>query len=56
MLEGIILLSHPTLKQKEVLSQWMGSSRFIWNAKCEENHYKTEFAKKNLPPLYSILP
>ena len=34
MLKGIKLKSHPTAKQKEILSQWMGCARYIWNAKC----------------------
>ena len=32
--------------QREVLSQWMGCARFIWNAKCDENRYYTTFARK----------
>lgn len=49
MLMGVKFKAYPTRKQKEVLSQWMGCARFIWNAKCEENHYLFSFAKRYLP-------
>jgi putative transposase len=49
MLLGITFLSHPTNKQKKIISQWIGCSRFIWNAKCEEENYLSIFAKKYLP-------
>jgi putative transposase len=49
MLLGIRLKANPTAKQKEILSQWMGCARFIWNAKCEEHKYYTAFAKKYFP-------
>ena len=49
MLKGIVLQAHPTQKQKKVLSQWIGCARFIWNAKCDENHYQQQFAKRYLP-------
>lgn len=34
MLTGIRLQANPTLRQKRILSQWMGCARYIWNAKC----------------------
>lgn len=46
---GIKLQANPTDYQKQVLSQWMGCARFIWNAKCEENLYYTRFACKYFP-------
>jgi len=49
MLTGISMQAHPTQEQKMTLSQWMGCARFIWNAKCEEDHYLTSFAKRYLP-------
>jgi putative transposase len=49
MLNGIKFKSIPTLSQKEIFSQWMGCSRFIWNAKCKEDSYLRKFAKKYLP-------
>ena len=49
MLQGIKLLAHPTEKQKQVLSQWMGCARVIWNAKCQDEQYMTRFARKYLP-------
>ena len=49
MLMGCKLKANPTREQKRVLSQWMGCARFIWNAKCEENHYLASFAKRYLP-------
>lgn len=49
MLMGIKLRAYPTVEQKTVLSQWMGCSRVIWNAKCEEWKYKSTYARKYLP-------
>lgn len=49
MLIGCKLRANPTSKQKRVLSQWIGCARFIWNAKCEENHYLSSFASRYLP-------
>jgi len=49
MINGIQFLCYPNSSQKNILSQWMGSSRFIWNAKCQEDKYKRTFAKKYLP-------
>ena len=46
---GIRLRAYPTKEQKIVLSQWMGASRVIWNAKCEEWKYQSSFAKKYMP-------
>ena len=64
MLMGIKLQAHPTADQKLVLSQWMGCARFIWNAKCREDSYRTVYARKYLPvntypepdQTYSMLP
>jgi len=49
MLLGIRLKANPTLKQKLILSQWMGCARHIWNAKCDEERYHTTFARKYYP-------
>ena len=49
MLKGILLKAHPTPKQKEILSQWMGCARYIWNAKCEEDEYLCRFSRRYLP-------
>jgi putative transposase len=46
MLTGIRLKANPTQGQKLILSQWMGSARFIWNAKCDEERYYATFARK----------
>ena len=49
MLQGIRLKTNPTNRQKLILSQWMGCSRLIWNAKCEEERYYCIFARKYYP-------
>ena len=49
MLLGIRLKANPTECQKQILSQWMGCARLIWNAKCDEEHYYTTFARKFFP-------
>ena len=49
VIKGIKLKAHPRPKQKELLSQWMGCFRFIWNAKCEEDKYLRSFAHRYLP-------
>jgi putative transposase len=49
MLTGISFKAYPTVDQKIVLSQWMGCSRYLWNAKCEEFSYFLAFAKKYCP-------
>lgn len=46
---GIILQTHPTGYQKKIISQWIGCSRFVWNGKCEDEHYLRQFAKRYLP-------
>lgn len=46
MLTGIRLKAHPTLHQKQILSQWMGSAKTIWNAKCEDERYHTRYARR----------
>lgn len=38
--------AYPTEQQKKIISQWMGCSRVIWNAKCEEWKYKSTYAGK----------
>ena len=49
MLLGIRLKANPTREQKQVLSQWMGCAKFIWNAKCGEEKYYSVFARKYYP-------
>jgi putative transposase len=48
-LTGIIFRATPKVQQKKVFFQWMGCSRFVWNAKCEENNYFYKFKQKFLP-------
>jgi putative transposase len=45
-LMGVKFKANPTAEQKEVLSQWMGCARFVWNAKCEEQEYFYNYKKK----------
>lgn len=49
MLTSILLQARPTKDQKPTLSQWMGCSRYVWNAKCDEDKYLSRFAQKYLP-------
>lgn len=49
MLKGIKFLSRPSVEQKKKLHQWMGCSRFIWNAKCDEDFYLRSYCFKYLP-------
>jgi putative transposase len=46
MLTGIRLKANPTGHQRQVLSQWMGCARFVWNAKCDEYRYHSSYARK----------
>ena len=48
-MQGIRLQAHPNIKQKKILSQWMGCARLIWNAKCEDEAYMTRFARRYCP-------
>lgn len=52
MLMGIRLKANPTSAQKDVLSQWMGVSKAIWNMKCDEDEYFRIFARKFYPIQY----
>lgn len=49
MQTGIRYKAYPTAEQAEVLSQWIGCARVIWNAKCDEDRYLRTFARKYLP-------
>ena len=49
MLLGLKMQASPTPEQKQILSQWMGGGRVIWNAKCEQWKYESVFARKYLP-------
>ena len=49
MLTGIKLRANPTSYQKQILSQWMGCARSIWNAKVDEEKYHRTFARKYYP-------
>jgi putative transposase len=40
---GIKMRAWPTSHQKQVLSQWMGCSRLIYNGKCDEQEYFFKF-------------
>jgi len=46
---GIKMRAYPTEEQKQILSQWMGCARVIWNAKCEEWRYEATYARKYMP-------
>ena len=46
MLMGIKMRAYPTEEQKQVLSQWMGCARVVWNAKCAEWKYQSTYARK----------
>jgi putative transposase len=45
---GIKMRAWPTAHQKQVLSQWMGCARFIYNGKCEEQDYFFKFRCRSL--------
>lgn len=47
-LTGIKLRAYPTNEQASILSQWMGCSRFIYNAKCDDDKYFRTFLAKSL--------
>lgn len=49
MFTGIVLPAYPKGFQKIRINQWIGCARFLWNAKCEEEQYLTQFAKRYLP-------
>ena len=49
MLTGINLAAYPNKKQKKTISEWFGCGRYIWNAKCEEDKYLINFARRYLP-------
>lgn len=49
MLTGIRFKAYPDAEQAEILSQWIGCARVIWNAKCDEDNYLRTFARKFLP-------
>ena len=53
MITGIKLKANPTKFPKNILSQWMGCARYIWNKKChtdkEERQRLAEQAK--FPPI-----
>jgi putative transposase len=40
---GIKMRAWPTSHQKQILSQWMGCSRVIYNGKCDEQEYFFKF-------------
>ena len=49
MLMGAKFSANPSVGQVIALSSWMGASKFIWNAKCDEDKYLRKFAVKFLP-------
>lgn len=49
MIKGIKYKAKPTPGQAEKLSQWIGCSRVVWNAKCDEDRYLRTYARKYLP-------
>lgn len=48
MLTGIKFQAKPTNEQAIILAQWMGCAKFIWNAKCDEDHYLRAYATNYL--------
>lgn len=48
MLAGIKTKFHPNPEMSEILSQWIGCARVIYNAKCDEDDYLRTFARKYL--------
>ena len=49
MLTGVSFRAYPNKEQGLTLSQWMGCAKFIWNAKCAEDNYLIQFARRYLP-------
>jgi putative transposase len=43
---GIEMIASPSLFQKIKISQWIGCSRFVYNAKCEEQDYFFKFKNR----------
>ncbi len=53
MFIGIKEPFYPTAEQQQVLNQWIGCFRFIWNAKVQEDQYYYRFASKFFPKEYA---
>jgi putative transposase len=49
MLTGIKNHFVPTPQLSEILAQWIGCARLIYNAKCDEDRYLRSYAQKYLP-------
>ena len=49
MLTGIKTHFNPTPEVAEILSQWIGCARVVYNAKCDEDAYLRTFARKYMP-------
>tara|TARA_B100000287_G_scaffold387813_1_gene396646 strand:+ start:444 stop:1814 length:1371 start_codon:yes stop_codon:yes gene_type:complete len=49
MILGIKSKFNPTDDLGDVLSQWIGCSRVVYNAKCDEDKYLRTYARKYLP-------
>lgn len=49
MLTGAKTHFHPSNYMAEILSQWIGCARVIYNAKCDEDAYLRKYASKYLP-------
>jgi len=43
---GIKMRARPTSRQKQVLSEWMGCARLIYNGKCDEQEYFSQFKRR----------
>ncbi|HXW53647.1 MAG TPA: transposase [Myxococcota bacterium] len=43
---GVKFRAYPSLEQRQRLSQWMGCTRVVWNAKCDEQEYFYRFKAK----------
>ncbi len=48
-LTGMKSKFHPSVQVADILSQWVGCARVIYNAKCDEDKYLRTYARKYLP-------
>jgi len=48
MVDGKQFRIYPSREQKNILSQWIGHQRFVFNSKVHEDRYFRKFLKKSL--------
>ena len=46
MLNGYKFRLHPNKEQQQILLQWIGSQRLIYNAKVQEDRYYRRFQQR----------